>query len=57
VLFDIISDDFKILYFHGVTIVSTNNNIIYNGRSHEFLIVILDMFLNELFKMLYDLFH
>jgi hypothetical protein len=51
------SGDFKILYSHDITIVSANNNIIYNGRSHEFLIVILDMFLNELFRMLYDLFN
>lgn len=57
VLFDIMFGDFKICYFHGITIVSINNNIIYNERSHKFLIVILDMYFNELFKMLYDLFH
>jgi hypothetical protein len=52
VLFDRISGDLGILCFHGGIIVNTDNGITYNGGSHEFLIVTLDMFLNELSIML-----
>jgi len=43
-------DNLKILCLHDSIIVNTNNGIIYNGGSHKFLTVTLDMSLNELSK-------
>jgi len=54
VLFDKISGNLGILYFHGNIIVNTNNGITYNGRSHEFLTIILNMFIYRLSRMLCD---
>jgi hypothetical protein len=36
-LFDKISDNLGILYFHGCIIINTDNDITYNRGSHEFL--------------------
>jgi len=47
-------DNLRILCFLGGMIVNTNNDITYNGGSHEFLNVTLDIFHNELSKMLCD---
>jgi hypothetical protein len=55
VLFDKNSSSFRILYFHGGIIINTDNGITYNGGSHEFLIVTLDMSHNKLFRILCDL--
>jgi len=54
VLFDKTSSNLEILYFHGGIIVNTDNDITYNGGSHEFLIAILNMSLNELSRVFYD---
>ena len=51
-LFDRISSDLGILCFHNGITGNTNNCVSYNGGSHEFIIVTLDMFLNELSTML-----
>ena len=40
----------------GGIIVNTNNGITYNRGSHEFITNTLNMSVNELSKMLYDLF-
>jgi hypothetical protein len=54
VLFDSMSDNLGILCFHGDIVINTGNDLTYNGGIYEFLIVTLDMSLNELFRMLYD---
>ena len=54
VLFDRMSDNLWILYFHDDIIVNINNDITYNGESCEFLTEILDMSFNELSRMLRD---
>jgi hypothetical protein len=54
VLFDRISNNLRMLCFHDGIIVNTDNDIIYNGGSYEFLIVTSDMSLNELSRMLCD---
>ena len=64
VLFDRMSSNFGILWFHDGIIINTDNDITYNGESHEFLTATLDshefltatldMSLNELYKMLCD---
>jgi len=46
------SYNLEIIYFHGGTIVSTDDGIIYNGGSYEFLTSTLDISLNELSRML-----
>jgi len=48
------SGNLEILCFYSGIIVNTNNCITYNGGIHEFLIVTLDLSLNELSKMLCD---
>jgi hypothetical protein len=48
------SSNFGILCFHDDIIINTDNDITYNRESHEFLTAILDMSLNELYKMLCD---
>jgi hypothetical protein len=48
------SDDLEILYFYSDIIVNTDNDIIYNGGSHEFLTAISDIFFNELSRILCD---
>jgi hypothetical protein len=53
-LFDRMSSDFRILCFYDGIIINTDNDITYNGESHEFLTATLDMSLNELYKMLCD---
>jgi hypothetical protein len=53
VLFDRILDNLRILCFNGSI---SDNGITYNRKSHEFLIVTSDMFLNKLSKMLCDRF-
>ena len=53
-LFDRMSCDFRILCFYDGIIINTDNDITYNGESHEFLTATLDMSLNELYKMLCD---
>jgi hypothetical protein len=52
VLFDIILDNLRILFNGSIS----DNCITYNRKSHEFLIVTSDMFLNKLLKMLCDRF-
>jgi hypothetical protein len=53
-LFDKISCNLRILCFYDGIIVNTENDIIYNGRSHEFLMATLDMSLNNLSRMFCD---
>jgi hypothetical protein len=53
-LFDRMSSDFRILCFYDGIIINTDNDITYNGESHEFLTATLNMSLNELYKMLCD---
>jgi hypothetical protein len=48
------SDDLEMLYFYSDIIVNTDNDIIYNGGSHEFLTAISDIFFNELSRILCD---
>jgi hypothetical protein len=50
-MFNIISSNSRILYFHCSIIVSTDNDITYNGKSHAFLSTISDMSLNKLSRM------
>jgi hypothetical protein len=52
VLFERMSENLGILYFHDGIIVNISNGITYNVGSHEFLIATLEMSLNELSKML-----
>ena len=54
VLFDKMPSNLGILSFYSDIIVNINNDITYNGGSHEFLVVTLDMSLHELSRMLYD---
>jgi hypothetical protein len=53
-LFDKISCNLRILCFYNSIIVNTENDITYNGRSHEFLTATLDMSLNNLSRMFCD---
>ena len=53
-LLDRISGNLGILYFHGGTIITIENGIIYNGESHEFLTVASNISSNELSRMLSD---
>jgi hypothetical protein len=55
-LFHEISSNLGILCFHDGNIINTDNDIAYNGGSHEFLTATLDMSFNELSRMLYDQF-
>jgi len=48
------SGNLGILCFHGGTIITIENDIIYNGESHEFLTVASNMSSNELSRMLSD---
>jgi len=47
-LFHEISNNLGILCFNDSIIVNTDNDITYNGGSHEFLTITLDMSFNEL---------
>ena len=47
-------DNIELLYFQGSSIVNTNNDIIYNGGSYEFIITTLKMSINKLSRMLCD---
>ena len=53
-LFDMMSDNLGILCFHGGIIINTDNGIICNEESHEFLTATSDMSLNKLLRILYD---
>jgi len=52
VLFNRISSNSGILYFHCSIIVNTDNDTTYNGGSHAFLSATSNMFLNKLSRML-----
>jgi hypothetical protein len=54
VLLDRMSGNLGILYFHGGTIITIKNGIIYNGESYEFLTVASNISSNELSRMLSD---
>jgi len=54
VLLDRMSGNLGILCFHGGTIITIENGIIYNGESLEFLTVTSNMSSNELSRMLSD---
>lgn len=51
-LFDIISDNWKLLCFFDGIIANIDNDNTCKGENNEFLTILLDMSLNELSRML-----